>query len=68
LQAEPIQRIDHVEILAVGDMNRAVRVGEVHPVSGVVRGIRDREDVRWEGSRFRMVKIKERVNGTVGFV
>ena len=40
LQAETIQRVDHVEILAVRDMNRAVRVGEVHSASGVVRAIR----------------------------
>jgi hypothetical protein len=65
LKAEPIQRVDHVEIFAVGDTNRAVRVREVHPASRVVPVIRDREDVRWEGRRFRMVKVKQSVDGAV---
>jgi hypothetical protein len=62
LQGESIQRVDGVEILALGDMNRTVRVGQVHTASGVVGLIRDREDVRWERRRSRMAKIEERVN------
>ena len=68
MQAEPIQRIDDIEIFAVGHANRAVRVRQVHPASGVVRLISNRKDVAGKGSGFRIVKIKQRVNGATRFV
>ena len=36
LQAEAVQRVDDVKVFAVGHTNRAVRIREVHPASGVV--------------------------------
>ena len=68
LQAKAVQRIDHVEIFAVGYANCAVRVRQVHPASRVLRVIGNRKDVGGEGSRLGMAKIKERMNGGVRFV
>ena len=35
LEVEAVQRVDDVEVFAVGDMNRTVRVRQVYPPSGV---------------------------------
>ena len=64
LQAEAIQRVDHVKIFAVGDAKRAVEVREVHPASGVMRSIRDGEGVRGERSGVGMRQVEERANGS----
>ena len=46
-------------------LERRSQDGKVHPASGVVAGVRDREDVRREGSSVRMVKVEEGVD-TIG--
>ena len=67
LQAKPIQRADHVEILAaVGDSNRAVRARGVFTLRPVLC-VESTTVKMSDGNRpvLRMVKVEERMDGAI---
>src|SRR5712664_3443638 len=48
LDVEPVQRIQHVDVLAANDVAREIGLGEVNAPPGVLRAIVDREPIAWE--------------------
>ena len=64
LEVEPIQRVDHVEIFAVGDVESCNqgRAGS-HGVRCCAPRSANGEDIRWERPGVRMIEIEERADG-----
>ena len=53
LDVESVQRIQHVDVLAANDVERAIGLGEVHAPPGVLRAIGHREAIAWkDGQHF----------------
>src|SRR4030095_13593082 len=62
LQPEPVQSINDVQVLAVRDLYAAIRIRQVHPPSGVLVCVRNREQVARERAGVPPREVESRHN------